>query len=64
MVKKSATDSFRTASKRAIQKIAEANGDFIGRKLLKKFKKFQKIHNKIIHTKLQMRIIKEHLKNT
>ena len=32
--KKSATDAIKTASKRAIQKTAEATGDLIGKKLL------------------------------
>ena len=32
--KKSTTDSIKTASERAIQKTAEATGDFIGNKLL------------------------------
>ena len=36
--KKSATDSFKTASKRAVQKTAEANGNLIGNKLLINFK--------------------------
>ena len=32
--KKSATDAIKTASKRAIQKTAEATGDLVGKKLL------------------------------
>ena len=31
--KQSATDAFKTASRRAIQKTAEANGDLIGNKI-------------------------------
>ena len=34
--KKSATDAIKTASKRAIQKTAEANGDLIGNKIVDK----------------------------
>ena len=34
--KKSATDTIATASKRAIQKTAEATGDFIGNKIADK----------------------------
>ena len=34
--KKSTTDAIKTASKRAIQKTAEANGDFIGYKIADK----------------------------
>ena len=34
--KKSTTDAIKTASKRAIQKTAEANGDFIGNKIADK----------------------------
>ena len=34
--KKSATDATKTASKRAIQKTAEATGDFIGKKIADK----------------------------
>ena len=34
--KKSATDAIKTASKRAIQKTAEANGDLIGNKIADK----------------------------
>ena len=32
--KKSATDAIKTASKRAIQKTAQATGDLVGKKLL------------------------------
>ena len=32
-VKQSATDAFKTASRRAIQKTAEANGDLIGNEI-------------------------------
>ena len=34
--KKSATDAIKTASKRAIQKIAEATGDLVGNKIADK----------------------------
>ena len=33
VLKKSATDALKTASKRAIQKIAEATGDLVGKKI-------------------------------
>ena len=46
--KQSVTDGFKTASRREFQKTAEATGDLIVKKLLTKFWKFQKIHNKII----------------
>ena len=35
-LKKSATDPIKIASKRAIQKTAEANGDFVGNKIADK----------------------------
>ena len=38
--KKSATDAIKTASKRAIQKTAEAAGDLVGQ--LRSIKKYQK----------------------
>ena len=63
--KKSATDAFKTASKRVIQKSAESTGELIdGNKIanLIKSQKFQNIHNKIIQRWLQMRIIKNYLK--
>ena len=63
--KKSATDAFKTASKRVIQKSAESTGELIdGNKIanLIKSQKFQNIHNKIIQRWLQMRIIKKYLK--
>ena len=37
--KQSATDTFKTASKRAIQKTAEGTGDLIGNKFANKIKK-------------------------
>ena len=49
--KQSATDAFKTASKRAIQKTAEATGDLIHN--------LRKIHNKMIQKQLQMRLIKK-----
>ena len=74
----SATDAFKTASKRAIQKTAETTDDLIGNKLadavhLKtlttrakscngKITKFSKNLQQIIQTQLQMRMIKKYLK--
>ena len=40
--KQSATDVFKTASKRAIQKTAEATGDLIGNKIASKIMKVSK----------------------
>ena len=40
--KQSATDAFKTATKRVIQKTAEANGDLIGNKIANKFTKVSK----------------------
>ena len=40
--KQSATDAFKTASKRAIQKTAEATGDMIGNKIADRMKKVSK----------------------
>ena len=57
--KQSATDVFKTASKRAIQKTAKAAGDLIGNKIANRITKFSKIHNKIIWGKLQMSMMKK-----
>ena len=46
----SVTDTFKTASKRAIQKTAEATGVWLVIKLLIELQRFQKIHSKIIQT--------------
>ena len=50
---KSATDSFKTSSKRVIEKTAEPTGDLFGNKTADKSQKFQKIYNKIIQKQLQ-----------
>ena len=42
MSKQSATDAFKTASKRSIQKKAEATDDFIGNKIANKITKVSK----------------------
>ena len=42
--KKSTTDAIKTASKRAIQKIAEVTGDLIGNKIADKIQVFLKNH--------------------
>ena len=39
LAKNSATDAIKTASKRAIQKAAEANGDLVGNKIADNFTK-------------------------
>ena len=43
--KKSTTDAIKTASKRAIQKTAEAIGDLIGNKTAAKITSISKLHN-------------------
>ena len=57
--KQSATDAFKAASKRAIQKTAEATGDVIDNKIanMVKWWRFPNIHNKIIQEQLQMSMI-------
>ena len=46
--KQSHTDGLKTAFKRVIQRTAEANGAFIGKKIADKIKKkTQKLHHKI-----------------
>ena len=49
--KKSATDAIKTASKREIQKTAEANGDLIGNKIADKITNTSKKPPKELHTK-------------
>ena len=44
--KKSTTDAIKAASKRAIQKTAEATGDLIGNKIADKITSISKISNK------------------
>ena len=46
--KKSAVDAFKTASKRAIERIAEATGDLIDNKIANRITQVSKAHNKII----------------
>ena len=46
--KQSATDVFKTASKRANWKTAEATGDLIGNKIANKFTRVSRNYNKII----------------
>ena len=48
--KKSATDAFKTASKGAIPKTAEATCNLIGNKIVKK--KSKKIHHRIIQEQI------------
>ena len=60
--KQSAADAFRTTSKRAIQKTAEATGDLIGNKIADKILKVSKIRNKTIQKQLQISMIKKYLK--
>ena len=48
--KKSATDAIKTASKRAIQKTAEANGDLVGNKIADKIASVSKKSTKKLPT--------------
>ena len=52
--KKSTVDAIRTASKRAIQKTAEATGDLIGNKIVDKVTSISKspkdLHSKELHS--------------
>ena len=48
--KKSATDSIKTASKRAIQKTAEATGDLVGNKIADKITSVSKKSTKKLPT--------------
>ena len=53
--KKSTTDAIKTASKRAIQKTAKANGNLIGNKITDKITSISKspkeFHSKELHSK-------------
>ena len=61
--KQSATGTLNTSSKRVIQKTAEATGDFIGNKIVKKLQKIQRIQNKKNSEILKMSMMKKYLKN-
>ena len=50
VLKKSTTDAIKTASKRAIQKTAEATGDLIGNKMADKIKNVSKKSPKELHS--------------
>ena len=65
-VKKSTTDGIKTASKRAIQKIAEATSDLIGNKTVDKITSISKspngLNSKELHSKTdenEIEILKE-----
>ena len=60
--KQSDTDAFKTATKIAVQKTAEATGDSLVTKLLVELQMFQKINNKKIQRQIQMSMIKKYLK--
>ena len=51
--KKSAADSRKTASKRTIQKPAEATGDLIGNKITDKIAKVSKSYHRIIQKEMK-----------
>ena len=57
--KQSATKSFQTLSKRAIQKTAEATGDLIGKKLLIKLQESQKLQHRIIQLQMKKKFSKK-----
>ena len=52
LAKQSATDAFKTASKIAIQNIAEETDDLIGNKIANKITKAPKLHKIIIQRQL------------
>ena len=53
--KQSATDAFKTASKRAIQKTADTTGGFLGNKIGVKFQNSCELYQRIIKKQLQMK---------
>ena len=61
ILKKSATDTLKTSSKRIIQRTAEATGDLNGNKIANRITKVSKNLNKIIQRQLQMSMIKKYL---
>ena len=52
--KKSATDSFKIASKRAIQKTAEATEDLVGNKIADKITSYSKKIQQMNHTQMML----------
>ena len=60
-VKESATEALKTASKKAIQKTAEASSVLIGNKIADRITKSQKLRNRIIQKQLQMSMIIKYL---
>ena len=60
-VKESATEALKTASKKAIQKTAEASSVLIGNKIADRITKSQKLCNRIIQKQLQMSMIIKYL---
>ena len=50
--KKSATDALKIASKRAIQKTAEATGDLVSNKIADKITSISKKNQQVNHTKM------------
>ena len=57
-VEQSVTDALKTASKRAIQKNAEATVDLAGNKIADVTTKYQEVHHKIVqkHLKVKQKI--------
>ena len=52
VLKQFAEDALKTTSKRPIQKAAEANGDLISNKILKKS---QEVHHRIVQRQLKVK---------
>ena len=61
-LKQSATDAFKTSSKRVFQKTAEATGDLTGIKIANKIMEVSKNSQQKIQKQLQMSTIKKYLK--
>ena len=61
--KKSTTDTIKAASKRAIQKIAEATDDLIGNKIAGKITTKNFFFEKVFQKNLQWKLIMKYLKN-
>ena len=61
----SPVDALKTASKRVIQKTAEAIGDVIGNKIAGKITRVSKLHHRIIQKQMKMKYLEKdiHLQN-
>ena len=54
VLKKSARDALKTASKRAIQKTSEATGDLVGNKIADKITSISKKNLQLNHTQMRL----------